>query len=144
MGCSTIFMEHGIKTNIQQDIIWDKKLQQIGELTITTHGIKIMQKPTIKDWDKKELNLDGWIIIKWQQESRNIRKSYYLVSSHVNPLIVKLWGQSVSKEDIMIWPKGVIYRVKCISYDPRGGIYEVKCIWNDHKGDIYVAGYILK
>ena len=53
MGYSTIFMEHGIKTNIQQDIIWDKKLEQIGELTITTHGIKIMQQPTIKDWDKK-------------------------------------------------------------------------------------------
>ena len=37
------------KTIIQQDIDRDQKLQQIGEITITTHGIKIMQQPTIKD-----------------------------------------------------------------------------------------------
>jgi hypothetical protein len=38
----------------------------MGEVTRTTHGIKgnkIMQQPTIKDKYKKELILDGWIII---------------------------------------------------------------------------------
>jgi hypothetical protein len=33
----------------------------------------------------------GWMDHnKWNEERRNIRKSYYLVSSHVKPLIAKL------------------------------------------------------
>ena len=43
---------------------------------------------------------------QWQQENMHVRKSYYLVSSHVKPLNTKLWGQSFEKEGIIIWPWG--------------------------------------
>ena len=50
---------HGIwhhKTIIQQDIIIDQHLLQIGEASTMIHGIKgkkIMQQPNIKDYNQK-------------------------------------------------------------------------------------------
>jgi hypothetical protein len=60
---------HGIwhhETIIQQNSIMDQHLLQIGEASTTIHGIKgrkIIQQPNTKDYDRKELILDGWIII---------------------------------------------------------------------------------
>ena len=49
----------------------------------------------------------GWMDHhQWKEERRNFTKSYYLVSSHVKPLIAKLWGQRFLKEGTMLWPKG--------------------------------------
>jgi hypothetical protein len=88
---------HGIwykKTTLQQDIIIDLHLLQIGESSTTIHGIKgkqIMQQLATKDYNKKYLIFDGWIIINGKKNERTyITKSYYLVSSHVNPLIANL------------------------------------------------------
>jgi len=45
----------------------------------------------------------GWIDHQqWNEEIKNIRKSYYLVSSHVKPLIAKLRGQRFLKEGTML------------------------------------------
>jgi hypothetical protein len=81
------------KTIIQQDIIRDQQLPQIGEVTTTIHGIKgkkIMQQPIHQGLRPKRIEF-GWMDHhQWKEESRNIRKSYYLVSSHVKPLTTKL------------------------------------------------------
>jgi hypothetical protein len=58
---------------IQQDIIIDQHLLQIGEGLTTIHGIKgnkIMQQPNTKDYVQKELILDGWIIINGRKKER--------------------------------------------------------------------------
>jgi hypothetical protein len=45
----------------------------------------------------------GWIYHRqWNEESKNIRKPYYLVSSHVKPLNAKLRGQRFLKEGTML------------------------------------------
>jgi hypothetical protein len=60
---------HGIwnhKIIIPQDVIIDQHLLQIGEDSTIIHGIKInkiMHQPDTKDYDQKELILNGWIII---------------------------------------------------------------------------------
>jgi hypothetical protein len=50
---------------IQQDIIIYQHLLQIVEASTTIHrikGNKFMQQLATKDYDRKELILDGWII----------------------------------------------------------------------------------
>jgi hypothetical protein len=70
-----LFNIHGTRnhrTIIQQDIIIDQHLLQIGEASTTIHGIKgkkIMQQISTKDYDRKELILDGWIIIDGEKKA---------------------------------------------------------------------------
>ena len=60
---------HGTRnhtTTLQQAIIKDQQPLQIGEASTIIHGIKgnkIMQQLDTKDYDQKELILDGYIII---------------------------------------------------------------------------------
>ena len=61
------------KTIVQQDIIIDQHLLQIGEASTTIHGIKckkIMQQVATKEFNLKELILNGWIIINGRNKSR--------------------------------------------------------------------------
>jgi hypothetical protein len=60
------------KTIIQQDIIIDQHLLQIREASTTIHeikGNKIIQQLATKDYDRKELILDGWIIINGKEKA---------------------------------------------------------------------------
>jgi hypothetical protein len=98
-------MEQGIKKIVQQYIIIEQNLLQIGEASTTIHGIKgnkIMQQLSTKDYEKKRIDF-GWMDhYKMKEERKNIRKPYYLVSSHVRPLIANLRGQFFLKEGTML------------------------------------------
>jgi hypothetical protein len=49
-----------------------------------------MQQLATKDYDQKKIDF-GWMHHhQWNEERKNIRKLYYLVSSHVKPLIAKI------------------------------------------------------
>jgi hypothetical protein len=80
------------------DIIKDQQLQQILEV-ITMHGQRKRNYVTInyQQLTPERINYGCIDNQQWQHESKNMRKSYYVVSSCVKPLTTKFLGQSFSK-----------------------------------------------
>ena len=71
-----------------------KSLRKHGFITYKLYWSIILQHDTIKN----KLPMDGYQ--QWQQESKNMRKSCYLVPSYVKPLNTKLCGQCFSKGEL--------------------------------------------
>jgi hypothetical protein len=94
MEYSSIFMEQGITKPLFNMILSDtnnyNKLEKLQQQYMESKEMKIRKQPTIKRLRPKRIEF-GWMDHdQWKEESKNIRKSYYLVSSHVNPLTAKL------------------------------------------------------
>jgi oligoribonuclease NrnB/cAMP/cGMP phosphodiesterase (DHH superfamily) len=94
MEYSSIFMEQGITKPLFNRILSETnnyyKLEKLQQQYMESKERKLCNNQPSRIKTEKIIEF-GWMDHhQWKEESRNIRKSYYLVSSHVKPLTAKL------------------------------------------------------